>query len=57
MNQQWFIIKTQEGYCQIISVDNGKPSKTEQLWGPFNSQEEAITRRVGLIRAGKCKPV
>ena len=26
-------------------------------WGPFESKAVAISRRVGLIRAGKCKPV
>jgi hypothetical protein len=28
-----------------------------ERWGPFDSQQEAIARRVGLIRAGKCQPV
>lgn len=27
-----------------------------ERWGPFDSQGQAIARRVGLIRAGKCKP-
>ncbi len=25
-------------------------------WGPFDSESDAIARRVGLIRAGKCSP-
>lgn len=29
---------------------------TLECWGPFESQSIAIARRVGLIRAGKCKP-
>lgn len=26
-------------------------------WGPFKSQNQAIAKRIGLIRAGKCQPV
>ncbi|HEY9630251.1 MAG TPA: DDE transposase family protein [Coleofasciculaceae cyanobacterium] len=32
------------------------PPKKER-WGPFASQGEAIARRVGLIRSGKCQPL
>ncbi|MGB3493376.1 MAG: hypothetical protein WBA57_11645 [Elainellaceae cyanobacterium] len=32
-------------------------TETLQMWGPFDSQGEAIARRVGLIRSGRCKPV
>ena len=28
-----------------------------QQWGPFETQGQAIAKRVGLIRAGKCQPV
>ena len=35
--------------------DPGKPD--ESRWGPYASQPEAIARRVGLIRAGKCQPI
>ncbi|MEM6714570.1 MAG: hypothetical protein AAGD09_17225 [Cyanobacteria bacterium P01_F01_bin.56] len=28
-----------------------------EKWGPYASQGDAIARRVGLIRAGKCQPV
>ncbi|MFY7834605.1 MAG: DDE transposase family protein, partial [Pseudanabaena sp.] len=27
-----------------------------ETWGAFASQSEAIAKRVGLIRAGKCTP-
>jgi hypothetical protein len=27
-----------------------------EQWGPFESADEAIARRVGLIRSGKCQP-
>ncbi|OYD97667.1 DDE transposase family protein [Nostoc sp. 'Peltigera membranacea cyanobiont' 210A] len=57
--QTWYIVKRSAGSCEIIpsdQVDNDNLEIIEQ-WGPFSSQEEAIARRVGLIRAGKCKPV
>ncbi len=31
--------------------------ETLQQWGPFETQNQAIAKRVGLIRAGKCQPV
>ncbi|MEA5508792.1 hypothetical protein VB715_03360 [Crocosphaera sp. UHCC 0190] len=52
----WFITKTETGHCQIITLEGEELPKTEQYWGPFPSQEEAIARRVGLIRSGKCQP-
>jgi hypothetical protein len=58
MKQQWYIIKTPKGQCQIISVEIGEtPPEAEKIWGPFNSQEETIARRVGLIRSGQCQPL
>lgn len=59
-SQAWYIVKQNEGHCEIIASE---PAEDEQApdvverWGPFDSQQEAIARRVGLIRAGKCKPV
>lgn len=56
----WYIVKRNEGHCEIVS---NKPTEDEQSsdvverWGPFDSQKDAIARRVGLIRAGKCQPV
>jgi len=58
-SQTWYIVKRSAGNCEIISndqVEEDNPEIIEQ-WGPFSSQEEAIARRVGLIRAGKCQPV
>ncbi|MDY7004776.1 MAG: DDE transposase family protein [Cyanobacteriota bacterium] len=37
-------------------VEQKKDPEVVETWGPFNSVEEAIARRVGLIRAGKCQP-
>ncbi|MEH2153905.1 DDE transposase family protein [Nostoc sp.] len=55
----WYIVKRSAGNCEIIPSDQVDDDNVEiiEQWGPFNSQEEAIARRVGLIRAGKCQPV
>jgi len=65
--EQWFIVKQNNGQCAIAlasiadkpegsSVEFELETPTEERWGPFASQSEAIARRVGLIRAGKCQP-
>lgn len=57
--QTWYIVKHPAGHCEIIAgneTDENQLSNQER-WGPFASQSEAIARRVGLIRAGKCQPV
>ena len=52
--QSWYIVKLPPGDCEIVFT----PSATEvEQWGPFISKEEAIARRIGLIRSGKCQPV
>lgn len=59
-SQGWYIIKLNEGNCDIVSSQEMESKESTNIlehWGPFNSQGEAIARRVGLIRAGKCKPV
>lgn len=57
--QTWYIVKRPAGYCEILSsnqtVEENDPAVQER-WGPFSSQDEALARRVGLIRAGKCQP-
>ena len=53
--QSWYIIRAENHTCEIIAVTN-KPPEAKSSWGPFDSQAEAIAKRVGLIRAGKCKP-
>jgi hypothetical protein len=54
----WYIVKQPAGTCEIIQMDSPQkdPASDKQTWGPFDSQGEAIARRVGLIRAGKCQP-
>lgn len=56
----WYIVKNLSGNCKIVpsnEILQESESGTRQQWGPFISQEEAIVRRVGLIRRGKCKPI
>jgi hypothetical protein len=58
--QTWYIVKRQAGYCDIIpstQTSQEKDSAIQERWGPFTSQDEALARRVGLIRAGKCQPI
>ncbi len=52
--KQWYIFKQPSGTCEIALQTTQDAVET---WGPFASQDEAIARRVGLIRAGKCQPV
>jgi hypothetical protein len=61
--QTWYIIKQPQGTCEIvpseqITEDNQEINNPEiiEKWGPFVSQGDAIARRIGLIRAGKCQP-
>ncbi|MDZ7956494.1 MAG: DDE transposase family protein [Aulosira sp. DedQUE10] len=54
----WYIVKRPAGNCEIVPdlvVGEAHPDIIEQ-WGPFTSQGDAIARRIGLIRAGKCQP-
>ncbi|MBE9046428.1 hypothetical protein IQ255_18790 [Pleurocapsales cyanobacterium LEGE 10410] len=55
--QFWYVVKQEDGTCAVVNFATvqTKTPKQEQ-WGSFNSQSEAIAKRVGLIRAGKCKP-
>lgn len=53
----WYIIKCEDGHCEIIAESDLAEAQAQDQWGPFASQAEAIARRVGLIRAGKCQPV
>jgi hypothetical protein len=58
--QDWYVVKRSVGNCEIISIDKADGDENQEIiekWGPFPSQGEAIARRVGLIRAGKCQPI
>ncbi|MBD1919577.1 DDE transposase family protein [Microcoleus sp. FACHB-831] len=57
--QTWYIVKREEGNCEILpnsQVEGEEESAFVEKWGPFQSQQEAIAKRIGLIRAGKCQP-
>ncbi|WP_250122782.1 hypothetical protein [Chroococcidiopsis sp. CCMEE 29] len=58
-SQTWYVVKREAGHCDIIpsTQTTEKDSAIQQRWGPFTSQDEALARRVGLIRAGKCQPI
>ena len=53
--QSWYIVKLPPGNCEIVAKSSAKEEAVQ--WGPFSSKEEAIARRIGLIRAGKCQPI
>jgi hypothetical protein len=55
-NSVWYIIKVADGTCQI-TADDFDPTTITTKWGPCATREEAIAKRIGLIRAGKCQPV
>lgn len=57
--QEWYIVKRSGGNCEIVSSNQIQEDDAEiiEQWGPYTSQEEAIARRIGLIRSGKCQPV
>ena len=54
----WYIAKEVSAQCKILSMQDlaalGAPPV--EKWGPFETKNQAIAKRVGLIRAGKCKP-
>ena len=55
--KQWFICKRDTGVCEIVNSDRREEIlNAVETWGAFTSQGEAITKQVGLIRTGKCKP-
>ena len=58
-SQKWYIVKRSDQPCEIIpstQVEGQEDPSIVERWGPFDSQQDAIARRVGLIRAGKCQP-
>jgi hypothetical protein len=58
--QSWHIVKRPAGNCEIVpsqEVSEDDNPDIVETWGPLTSEAEAIVRRVGLIRSGKCQPV
>ncbi len=59
-SQKWYIVKLPNGPCEIRpsrEVEGEDDPTIVERWGPFDSQQDAIARRIGLIRAGKCQPI
>jgi DNA topoisomerase IA len=58
-SQPWHIVKRKSEKCEVVTSQQLESNNSEIIeeWGPFDSEGEAIARRVGLIRAGKCQPV
>lgn len=52
--QNWYIVQQQDGTCEIIFAQEKPPNVNS--WGGYETQEKAIAKRIGLIRAGKCQP-
>ncbi len=64
--QKFYIVKRPAGTCEILPLAEPSqriaqleaPNQTIiEKWGPYDSPEDAIARRIGLIRAGKCQPL
>ena len=53
----WYVIKLEDETCSVESFDT-EPAKTpdRERWGSFKNEQKAIAKKIGLIRAGKCKP-
>lgn len=54
--ESWHIVKQTDGHCEIVSQTELVKVQDQATWGPFTNRADAIAKRVGLIRAGKCLP-
>jgi len=72
INENWYIVKQPSNQCKILSEKElqivEQAQQTSELatdpnapllekWGPYTAKNQAIAKRIGLIRAGKCEPV
>jgi hypothetical protein len=56
---KWYIVKSSTGICEIVpntKITEDRGVEIPEKWGPYDSREDAIAHRIGLIRAGKCQP-
>ncbi|MEG4070954.1 DDE transposase family protein [Microcoleus sp. Pol11C2] len=62
---KFYIVKRPAGNCEILPLAESSQTIAQleeqnqsiiEKWGPYDSAEDAIARRIGLIRAGKCQP-
>jgi hypothetical protein len=56
-SSNWYILQRSAGHCDIVGSDELSLDPSAQSWGPYTSQGEAIAKRIGLIRSGKCQPI
>ena len=54
--QYWYIIKQQDCTCRVVAFDSPQKTPEQKQWGAYDSESEAIAKKIGLIRAGQCKP-
>ncbi|MEO1394873.1 MAG: DDE transposase family protein [Cyanobacteria bacterium J06634_5] len=61
--EPWYIVKASSEHCELMDAqafstltDESSAQPPLQHWGPFDTKNQAIAKRVGLIRAGKCQP-
>jgi hypothetical protein len=52
----WYIVKNFDQSC-AVTEDQTIVDAANERWGPYPTRDEAIAKRIGLIRAGKCQPV
>lgn len=54
--QYWYVIKSADGTCRVASFSERQSETPQEQWGVYSSESEAIAKKIGLIRAGKCQP-
>lgn len=54
--QFWYVIKQEDGTCQVKQFERQIKTPQPEQWGSYSSEQEAIAKKIGLIRAGKCQP-
>ena len=55
----WYIVQQADGTCAVVNYADQEPTpetSSANHWGAFATEQEAIAKKIGLIRAGKCKP-
>jgi hypothetical protein len=54
----WHIVKIANATCEIVTqAEIPADINKAEIWGPYPTKSDAIAKRVGLIRAGKCQPI
>ena len=59
MTENWYIVKeATDNPCKILTAQEFENLSTTPVerWGPFDTKNQAIAKRAGLITAGKCQP-